>query len=565
MNENVRIKVFASGRKQKSYDDNDEKKITQVLREQVLPSAKQSYHSVSVKVKRDKQNQPEYMIAYMMRQDTYTADVVRVNVDNKYNVREIVQNYNDADDYDDEEAIGTAPAYVAGEILDFVVGTPVPEIPTAQQAIDFIFNMASSAGLRVKKLVGDDATVENYKHYLKLGVKGFVSVGHGYKGGIILSDGRLRYTWFRGLTNRPLSPAVIYFNSCQVFNPPLLQEIMRAGTRTFIGGVINLLIGPSEEVCKAFWQTILETKEQIRPALVTAEAAHYPVHGAHGIDGDFGPFRAEKKIGIMAVNNRFVCANNGGGTDIIPNRTWIRLWETFNLFYMTPEKIALQASNFKYVCAEGGGGRELIANRNMIDAWETFTLHKQAGNRISLQVFNGQFVCAEAGGASHLMANRSDMQAWETFEFIPLRRIGLIANNGKYVCAENGGGRELLANRDQLRSWETFVLAELSNDQIALQCHQGTYVCAEDGGDQQIIANRTWIRTWEIFRIEKLSDGKVAFKACNNKYLTASGTNPLIASASTIGANESFQLIEIDGNLELEFHARRQEYAVESV
>ena len=36
--------------------------------------------------------------------------------------------------------------------------------------------------------------------------------------------------------------------------------------------------------------------------------------------------------------------------------------------------IHLRANNGQYVCAEGGGGREVVANRSARGAWETFEL-----------------------------------------------------------------------------------------------------------------------------------------------------------------------------------------------
>lgn len=561
--ENVKIKIFASSKKQIRYDERDESRIADIIREQVLPKTKFDYLSVNVKIKRDQESNPQYMIGYMNRKDTYTADVIKVNLNENLDVTEIEEDYDDSEDYDDEESSYSMPEYDRSEVVDFVAGTPVPEIPTALQAIDDVINIAATIGLKVKKLIGHEASVANYKKYLLKGVKGFVNVGHGYTGGIVLDDGRLRFTWFQGLSGRPISPAVVYFNSCQVFNPPLLPEVMDAGARTYIGGIINLLIGPSEKVCKAFWKSILENKVQMGTALRDAENQEYPVQGAHGIKGDQGLFKADMRVGILAFNNRFVCANRGGGSTLIANRTWIRSWETFNLYNLTPDSVALQSSNFKYVCAEGGGGRELLANRDHIAQWETFKVLKQAGNRISFKAFNGKLVCAENGGTSHLMANRNNQGPWETFEFIPVKRIGLKANNNKFVCAENGGGRELMANRELLRRWETFKLTELTNDQIALQCMKGTYVCAENAGEHHLVANRNWIRTWEIFTIEKQPDGKVAFKACNGKYISAVGEQALIANSDNIGADELFTLIEIDGHLELELNAVREEPELE--
>lgn len=544
-NENIKIKVFAAGKKQKTYDQRDEGLIVNTIRQHVLPRAKADYHSVKVKVKRKGDQSPEYLIAYMLRKDTYTADVWRVDVDDNFDLQTIKEDYDDSSDYDDEEDNEEEGAtYAPGESFDFIAATPVPEIESAKQAVEMAHRIAVDCGLKSKILLGTDATVGNYKHHLASGLKGFVNVGHGYTGGIILEDGRLRSTWFLGLSGKPIAPAVVYFNSCQVFNPPLQPAVMHAGARTYIGGIVNLLIGPSEEVCKCFWTKSLTQGERMGDALHSCERAHYPTQGAHGISGDMGLFEAKHTIGLRACNQRFVCAQNGGGRDLIANRTWIRSWETFTLVKLGHNKVALRAPNGKYVCAEGGGGRELVANRDWIRSWETFVLHELGDNRIALQACNGQYVCAENGGRSHLMANRNWIRSWETFDLIGLKRIGLQANNSKYVCAEGGGGRELVANRDWLRSWETFVLTDLGNGKVALMAKNGQYVCAEDGGNRPLVANRNWIRGWEIFTLRNLGH-KVALQACNGKFVCASGTQDLIARSAQIGGEESFVQIDL--------------------
>jgi hypothetical protein len=65
---------------------------------------------------------------------------------------------------------------------------------------------------------------------------------------------------------------------------------MKSGARTYIGGIVNLLIGPSEEVCKCFWDKVLAAGGEMGQALKDCEAAHYPAQGAHGISGDLGLF-----------------------------------------------------------------------------------------------------------------------------------------------------------------------------------------------------------------------------------------------------------------------------------
>ena len=289
MNENVEIKVFASGKKQKFYDTQNEGLIVDVIRNHVLPSAKAEYHSVKVKVKRKGDGSPEYLISYMLRKDTYTADVVKVDVDDNFQVQAIEEDYDASYDEEEEEDSEGDTTYALGESFDFIAATPVPEIPTAKQAVEKLHKMAVRAGLKSKMLLGEDASVANYKHYLTSGVKGFVNIGHGNTNCVVLYDGLLSSSWFNSLSSRPLAPAVTYFNSCKVFNPPLQPAIIDAGARTFIGGIVNLYIGPSEEVCQCFWNKVLTT-ERMDKALKDCEKAHYPTEGAHGISGYTGSF-----------------------------------------------------------------------------------------------------------------------------------------------------------------------------------------------------------------------------------------------------------------------------------
>jgi hypothetical protein len=64
---------------------------------------------------------------------------------------------------------------------------------------------------------------------------------------------------------------------------------------------------------------------------------------------------------------------------------------------------ALVTHNASYVCAEEGGGRELVANRPARGPWETFRFEwlspPQLADRgtVALTAANGQYVCAEGG------------------------------------------------------------------------------------------------------------------------------------------------------------------------
>lgn len=281
--EKVKVKVFASPKEYKVYDTQDEQRIIDVVHKQVLPREKAEYAMVKIKVKRKPDGKPRSIIAYMLRKDTYTSDVVKVDVDENYQPKAFVDEYVETEDDEDEEENDEGATY---ESVDFVAATPVPEIPTAKKAVEDIHQMAVNAGLKSKILLGADASVANYKKYLKSGLRGFVNVGHGNIDHIVLADDVLHSNWFNKLRGKQLCPAVVYFNSCKVFNNPLQPAIMKAGARTFVGGIVNLSIGPSEKVCMCFWNKVLKQNALMGITLNNCEKTNYHTQGAHGISGD---------------------------------------------------------------------------------------------------------------------------------------------------------------------------------------------------------------------------------------------------------------------------------------
>jgi hypothetical protein len=46
----------------------------------------------------------------------------------------------------------------------------------------------------------------------------------------------------------------------------------------------------------------------------------------------------------------------------------------FRLLALDGNSVALRTSNGQHVCAEGGGGRELVANRSVVGEWERFRI-----------------------------------------------------------------------------------------------------------------------------------------------------------------------------------------------
>jgi hypothetical protein len=274
-----------------TYSISEQKKIRAVVRDRVLVPSKEPYRKAVVSVAYGRGGAPQSLLVFLLRAYTYTADIARINLDSKYKAKSVT--YLSGEDVEEvglAASRDTARRPRKARAVDMVFATPEAGEPTARAAVEFAYNLATRLGYTAVKLIGTSANVANYKRYLTSGVKAFGSVGHGYTGGIILSDGNLTSIWLNGLASGAISPAVVYLNSCEVFNAPFLPAIMHAGARTFVGGKVRLLIGRSEEVFKCFWTKVLEEHKKMKPSLVNCESQHYPITDAHGTAGDFGTF-----------------------------------------------------------------------------------------------------------------------------------------------------------------------------------------------------------------------------------------------------------------------------------
>lgn len=306
-NSTVEIRLFTSRTAYRNLDVQDESLVAEAIRTRVLPAAEAAYWRVDVKIKRKPDQTPKYLIAYLLRKDSYLAEVVRVDIQSDYKVTGTTWGYDESkEDEGDEEGDEESPFPISRDQaaceFDFVVATPVSDIPTAKDAVEFLHKLFTSLGFKSKMLLGAEATVANYRMYLVSGIKGFVNIGHGNPNGIALDDGFLDAAWFNSLSCQAAYPTVVYFNSCQVHNDPLKSAVMKAGARTFIGGIVNLLIGPSEDVCKCFWSKVLRTAAPMSKALCGCEREKYPQEGAHGITGDTGIFMAASRLIVTAAS-----------------------------------------------------------------------------------------------------------------------------------------------------------------------------------------------------------------------------------------------------------------------
>ena len=325
---NVKFKVFGSKKEYANKDLKDSTQIFKTVRDEIEVPEGVEYREVNVKVKRTADGKsPESLIVYLLRKDTYTADVVKLNVDSKYSIKDVVENYEDDDDDDDDDDVeyGADIDDDTSYAVDFVVATCCTDISSAVKAVNFIYDSARSAGLNAVRLLGSNASTGNYKYYLKSGVKGFVNIGHGHPGGIILSNGTLNASWFQNLTGKPVNPAVVYFNSCQVHNNPLLSAIMQAGARTFIGGIVNLGIGTSEEVCKCFWIKSFTSLSAMATSLKNCEKSKYPTTGAHGFTGEKGIFWLSRWWNNLSVIRAHAKSHSQMAWVVVSGSSWLRL------------------------------------------------------------------------------------------------------------------------------------------------------------------------------------------------------------------------------------------------
>ncbi|MDK8193219.1 hypothetical protein QP794_24330 [Paenibacillus sp. UMB7766-LJ446] len=90
--------------------------------------------------------------------------------------------------------------------------------------------------------------------------------------------------------------------------------------------------------------------------------------------------------------------------------------ETFEMYRLDEEHVTLKTHNGHYLCAENGGGSLIVANRTEPKEWETFQISMDQNGLVAFKAHNGQYLCAEEYGI--LKANRDVPKMWEAFKLI---------------------------------------------------------------------------------------------------------------------------------------------------
>jgi hypothetical protein len=282
----VTVAVYATSHK--GGDFLQENAVFEIVREQFsLRSPETPYYKADVRVVYGDDYTPKHLVVYLLHRDKYLAEIAKISLGKFYNVTSVEIGY-EQEDSDLSQGVTYKGSYSCpDETIGAVFGTYPTEIPTAVTGIKKAVQLAEDAGYKVKLLLGNQASVSAYRSWLQCeNVKVFGNIGHGLPSGIQLAGGELSYSWFKSLAGDVLDCKTLYFCSCQVHKSPLEPAIIGAGASRFIGGDVNLLIGPAEEVFKCFWGTALEQKTPVEPIIAQCERDFYPYTGHHGISGD---------------------------------------------------------------------------------------------------------------------------------------------------------------------------------------------------------------------------------------------------------------------------------------
>ncbi|KAL7245708.1 hypothetical protein ACSBR2_000941 [Camellia fascicularis] len=144
--------------------------------------------------------------------------------------------------------------------------------------------------------------------------------------------------------------------------------------------------------------------------------------------------------GRLTPNFKIRAVNLGGW---LVTEKWIKP----SLFDGIPNKDFLDGTGLqfksvttgKYLCAETGGGSIIVANRTVASGWETFKLWRINETSYQLRVFNKQFVGVDSGGNGiDMVAIVADTPGRsETFEIVrnsdDLNRVRIKAPNGFFL------------------------------------------------------------------------------------------------------------------------------------
>lgn len=242
------------------------------------------YHRVAVKVQWI-DGRAKSLLVFLLSKDTYSTTIHRITLGERGEVLAVELNYQ-LTDADEEVERGTY-ASCPDPSVQMIFSSCEQTIPSAISAVGQAGQYAARMGYKYRVLKGNEenvAAIRSWYSCPNLILHG--RVGHGYTTGVVFADGIMSYSAFRELPPRSMNCKALYYNSCDVHNPPLEPAIMGAGTQIFIGGNVTLEIGRSEEVFKCWMQKTLLNNEEMKPNVQRCELETGYRQGDHGVTQD---------------------------------------------------------------------------------------------------------------------------------------------------------------------------------------------------------------------------------------------------------------------------------------
>src|SRR5262249_17302203 len=143
-------------------------KVVKVVKENIAGLNPAYYYQAKVQVIYNDRNQIDYLLVYLLSAQNYSFTITKIKINENYQVLSTTPDYqlqpNDFKQqprrYEDKEA--SCP----DESIEFVSATCVPGIATAKEAIETVYDQAVKEGYKAMKLLGDEASVQNYKNWL---------------------------------------------------------------------------------------------------------------------------------------------------------------------------------------------------------------------------------------------------------------------------------------------------------------------------------------------------------------------------------------------------------------
>ncbi|KAF7839978.1 putative glucan 1,3-beta-glucosidase A [Senna tora] len=154
---------------------------------------------------------------------------------------------------------------------------------------------------------------------------------------------------------------------------------------------------------------------------------------------------------------KFLVAENGGGTDVLANRDSASGWETFRLWRVSDDSFNLRVFSKQFVGL--GGGNKVVATSNSPSNPETFRIVRNSGDpfKIRIQASNGLFL--QAKSETMVSADYQGTSNWGDSDPSVFRLTIVRTLQGEYQIT-NGYGLDRAAQ--------------------VLRDHRNTYVTEED-------------------------------------------------------------------------------------